>query len=224
MSDISLPQSKGLLSILVPVYNEISHLECCMDRVLSAPLPQGLEREVILVDDASTDGTTDLVRVIAERHPKNIRAFFQDRNKGKGAAIRCAIAEMRGDYAIFQDADLEYDPCDYVEVLRPILEKKADVVYGSRFANRSSTRVLNYHHALGNYFLTTLSNWFTGLYLTDMETCYKAFRGEVLKNIPIRSNRFGIEPEITAKVAKLKCIIYEVPISYLGRGYGEGKK
>ncbi len=212
------------LSILIPVYNERAYLPRCLERVLAAPLPPGLDREVILVDDASTDGTSDLVRELAARHPGVVRAFAQPVNQGKGAALRRAIQEMRGQYAIFQDADLEYDPNEYGDVVRPLLDGRADVVYGSRFASRHTRRVLNYHHELGNRLLTFISNWLTGLNLTDMETCYKAFRAGLLKDIPIRSNRFGIEPEITAKIAKRRCRVYEVPISYFGRGYEEGKK
>lgn len=213
-----------LLSILVPVYNERAYLRRCIERVLAAPLPEGLAREIVMVDDASTDGTSDLVDELASAHPDTIRAFHQTPNQGKGAAIRRAVAEMRGQYAVFQDADLEYDPRDYPTLLEPIVRGHADVVYGSRFAPRTMRRVLNYHHSLGNRFLTTLSNWFTGLNLTDMETCYKAFRTDVLRTVPIRSNRFGIEPELTAKVAKRGCSVYEVPIDYHGRGYAEGKK
>ena len=214
----------GLLSILIPVYNERAYLHRCIARVMAAPLPRGLERELIMVDDASTDGTTDLVKALAEKHPGIIRAFYQQENRGKGAAIQRAIKEMRGQYAIFQDADLEYEPNEYSVVLKPLLDGYADVVYGSRFASRTMRRVLNYHHTLGNLFLTHFSNATTGLNLTDMETCYKAFRADILKTIPLRSNRFGIEPEITAKVAKRNYIVYEVPISYHGRDYSEGKK
>ena len=214
----------GLLSILIPVYNERAYLRRCVERVMAAPLPDGLERELILVDDGSTDGADELVREIAADHPDMIRAFFQEENQGKGAAIRRAIEEMNGQYAIFQDADLEYDPNEYGAVLKPLLDGHADVVYGSRFAASSMRQAVNYHHALGNMFLTHLSNMFTGLYLTDMETCYKAFRADVLKTIPIRSNRFGLEPEITAKIAKRHCAVYETPISYRGRSYAEGKK
>lgn len=214
----------GLLSILVPVYNERALLRRSIERVMSAPLPGGLRREIVLVDDASKDGTTDLVRALAAQYPEVIRAFYQPVNQGKGAAIRRAVEEMRGQYALFQDADLEYDPNEYPVLLRPLIEGVADVVYGSRFAASPMRRVLNYHHALGNTFLTHLSNWFTGMNLTDMETCYKAFRADVLKTIPLRSNRFGLEPEITAKVAKRGCVVYEVPISYYGRTYAEGKK
>ena len=214
----------GLLSILIPVYNERAHLARCIRRVIAAPLPGDLRREIVLVNDASTDGTAELVDELARRHPDIIRAFHQPRNRGKGAAIRRAISEMRGDFAIFQDADLEYDPSEYGAVLRPLLDGRADVVYGSRFATRAERRVLNFHHELGNRLLTTISNWLTGLNLTDMETCYKAFRADLLRSIPLRSNRFGIEPEITAKIAHRRFIVYEVPVSYYGRGYDEGKK
>jgi glycosyltransferase involved in cell wall biosynthesis len=216
--------SHATLSILMPAYNERAYLRKCVERVLAAPLPDGLNRELIIVDDASTDGTTDLVRELAAQHPDRIRAFFQDRNQGKGAAIRRAIQEMKGQYAIFQDSDLEYDPNEYSKVLEPLLKGYADVVYGSRFASSPMRRVLNYHHQIGNLILTHASNFLTGLNLTDMETCYKAFNADILKTIPIRCDRFGIEPEITAKIAKRNCIVYEVPISYHGRTYGEGKK
>ncbi len=213
-----------LLSILMPVYNERASLERIVARVLDAPLPPGMERELVMVEDHSTDGTAEVVRALAAKHPGVIRAFFQERNQGKGAAIRRAIAEMRGQYALFQDADLEYDPRDYPALLAPLLEQGADAVYGSRFAPRAMRRTLNFHHALGNRALTLASNWFTRMNLTDMETCYKAFRADLLRTIPLRSNRFGIEPEITAKVAKRNAVVYEVPISYHGRGYDEGKK
>jgi glycosyltransferase involved in cell wall biosynthesis len=213
-----------ILSILIPVYNEREHLERSIERVLQAPLPAGLDRELVLVDDASTDGTRALVEELGRRHAGRVRVFFQERNQGKGAAIRRAIREMRGDFALFQDADLEYDPQDYPALLEPLLDGRADAVYGSRFASRRVRRILNFRHELGNRFLTALSNWFTQLNLTDMETCYKAFRSELLRSIPLRSNRFGIEPEITAKLAKRRCILYEVPIDYLGRSAAEGKK
>ena len=215
---------RHLLSILMPVYNERAFLRRCVDRVLAAPLPEGVERELVIVDDASTDGTREIIADLAAQHPDVIRAFRQEPNQGKGAAIRRAVEEMRGEYAIFQDADLEYDPQEYPLVLQPLVEGIADAVYGSRFAPRHMRRVFNYHHALGNRFLTSLSNMTTGLDLTDMETCYKAFKADVLKTIPLRSNRFGIEPEITAKIAKRGCAVYEVPISYRGRDYTEGKK
>jgi glycosyltransferase involved in cell wall biosynthesis len=214
----------SLLSILIPAYNERTTLSKCVQRVLAAPLPGNLGREIILVDDCSTDGTDVVIKDLTAAHPGIVRAFRQEHNRGKGAALRRAIQEMKGDYAIFQDADLEYDPNEYHHVLAPILENEADVVYGSRFASSPRRRVLNFHHQVGNKLLTFLSNFATGLNLTDIETCYKAFRGEILRTIPIRSNRFGIEPEITAKIARRSLVVYEVSISYYGRTYAEGKK
>ncbi len=224
MDSSNASNKERLLSILMPVYNERAYLRPIVEKVLAAPLPHGMRRELVMVDDCSNDGTGELVDQIAAAHPDLIRAFHQQPNQGKGAAIRRAIQEMRGQYAIIQDADLEYDPNEYPIVLQPLVEGRADVVYGSRFAPSRMRRVLNYRHSLGNKFLTTLSNWFTQLNLTDMETCYKAFSGDVLKTIPLRSNRFGMEPEITAKIAKRRCVVYEVPISYYGRTYAEGKK
>jgi len=205
-------------------YNERPYLRRCIERVLTAPLPEGWDREIVFVDDGSTDGTLELARELERQYPGQIRVFAQGRNQGKGAAIARAIREMRGQLAIIQDADLEYDPADYPILLRPLVEGLADVVYGSRFVPRQMRRVLNFHHELGNRFLTVLSNLCTGLNLTDMETGYKAFRADILRTIPIRSRRFGIEPEITAKIAHRRCIVYEVPINYHGRGYLEGKK
>ncbi len=216
--------TQKLLSILVPVYNEQAYLARIIERVIQAPVGANLQKEIILVNDASTDNTKEVIQKLVARYPNIIRAFEQPQNQGKGAAIRRAIQEMKGDIAIIQDADLEYDPNEYAIVLRPILEGYADVVYGSRFLTREMRKVLFYHHKLGNMFLTHLSNWMTGLDLTDMETCYKAFRGEILKTIPLRSNRFGMEPELTAKIAKRGLNVYEVPISYHGRRYSEGKK
>ncbi|MDO5580843.1 MAG: glycosyltransferase [Planctomycetia bacterium] len=216
--------SDQLLSILVPVYNEQAYLARIIDRVIQAPVPCELRKEIILVNDASTDKTAEVIEQITKKYPDLVRAFHQPYNQGKGAAIQRAIKEMKGDFAIIQDADLEYDPDEYPIVLKPLVEGLADVVYGSRFLTREMRKVLFYHHKLGNLFLTHLSNWTTGLDLTDMETCYKAFRGEILKSIPIRSRRFGIEPEITAKIAKRGLTVYEVPISYHGRRYSEGKK
>ncbi len=215
--------TENLLSILIPVYNERAYIRASLTKVLAVNLPRGLERELVIVNDASTDGTEAVIHEFMQQYPE-IKYYEQDYNQGKGAAIRRAIKEMSGEYAIIQDADLEYDPQEYAIVLRPLLEGHADVVYGSRFANREMRKILLYHHKLGNLFLTHLSNFFTGLDLTDMETCYKAFRSDVLKTIPLRSNRFGIEPEITAKIAKRDCSVYEVPISYYGRSYAEGKK
>ena len=212
-----------LLSILIPVYNEQAYLARLVERVIAAKLPDGFRKEIILVNDASKDRTPDVIRQLVEKYPE-ILAFDQPYNQGKGAAIRRAIQEMSGDFAIIQDADLEYDPNEYPVLLKPLLEGHADVVYGSRFASREMRKVLFFHHKLGNLFLTFLSNLTSGLDLTDMETCYKAFRGELLKSIPLRSNRFGMEPEITVKVAKRGFNVYEVPISYHGRKYSEGKK
>ena len=216
-------QENTTLSILIPVYNEQSFLARIVDRVLAAPVPENMAKELIIVNDASTDRTAEVLRNLCEKHSE-IRAFDQPYNQGKGAAIRRAVKEMSGQYAIIQDADLEYDPQDYMAVLKPLVNGLADAVYGSRFASREMRRIAHYHHKLGNLFLTHLSNWTTGLDLTDMETCYKAFRATLIKSIPLRSNRFGIEPEITAKLAKRGAIIYEVPISYHGRRYDEGKK
>lgn len=222
---MSEKKSNGpLLSVLIPVYNEQSYLAKIVRCVAAAPTPGDMRKEIILVNDASTDRTAQVMDQLAEEFPATVRTFHQPYNQGKGAAIRRAIQEMTGDFAIIQDADLEYDPREYPTVLAPLTEGYADVVYGSRFATRSMRKVLFYHHKLGNLFLTHLSNLTTGLDLTDMETCYKAFRAELLKSIPLRSDRFGIEPEITAKVAKRGLAVYEVPISYHGRRYSEGKK
>ncbi len=210
-------------SILIPVYNEQEYLARIVEHVLAAPIPGDLRRELVIVNDASKDCTADVLKKLAEKYSE-IRVFEQPKNMGKGAAIRRAIQEMTGDYAIIQDADLEYDPNDYQVVLKPLVEGLADVVYGSRFATREMRRIVHYHHKLGNLFLTHLSNFFTGLDLTDMETCYKAFKTNLIKTIPIRSNRFGIEPELTAKLARRKVVFYEVPISYHERNYKEGKK
>ncbi len=214
---------KDVLSILIPVYNERAFLRRSVEKVMSVELPRNLQKEIIMVDDCSNDGTDKVIAELAAKFDC-IKVFRQEYNQGKGAAITRAIKEMSGEYAIVQDADLEYDPNEYPIVLKPLLDGHADVVYGSRFAMREMRRVVFYHHKLGNLFLTHLSNFMTGLDLTDMETCYKAFRADVLKTIPIRSKRFGIEPEITAKIAKRSCRIFEVPISYYGRGYSEGKK
>jgi 2-polyprenyl-3-methyl-5-hydroxy-6-metoxy-1,4-benzoquinol methylase len=192
--------------------------------VLAVSAPEIRELEVLLIDDGSKDGSLEILRQLAADHPDRIRLLEQGKNQGKGAAIRRGIAEATGDLILFQDADLEYDPRDYPRLIRPFLEDGADVVYGSRFLPSERRRVLNHRHTLGNKLLTGLSNWFTDLNLTDMETCYKAFRAPLLKSIPIRSNDFAMEPEITAKVAKRECRIFEVPISYLGRTYREGKK
>ncbi len=211
------------LSIVIPAYNERETIAELLRRVAKAPLPGGLEREVVVVDDGSTDGTRELLREIESAADPAIRLIEQPRNCGKGAALATGFAAATGDVVLVQDADLEYTPDDYPMLLQPILDGHADVVYGSRFLG-GPHRVLFFWHYLGNRFLTTLSNVFTDLNLSDMETCYKAFRAEVLKGIKLRSQRFGIEPELTAKVARAKVRIYEVPISYYGRTYAEGKK
>ena len=211
------------LSVLIPVYNERKTVEEIVSRVLNQRINDIDSLELVIVDDASTDGSTEIIEQLAGTHPQ-IKPIFQKRNRGKGAAVREAIEAASGDIAIIQDADLEYDPNDFPVVLTPILQGDADVVYGSRFMTKEGGRDLYSKHALGNRFLTFLSNRFTNLNLTDMETCYKAFRLQSVKTIPLRSNRFGIEPEITAKIAKRKLRFHEVPISYHARSYAEGKK
>lgn len=211
------------LSILIAAYNEQDTLRSCVEAVLAAPLPGGLSREIILVDDGSTDRTWAVAQQLAVAHPAEVRIFQQPRNIGKGAALRRAIAESTGDLAIFQDADLEYDPRDYPRLLAPILDDRADVVFGSRFTG-VERKVLYFWHTLANRFLTLLSNMLNDTNWTDMETCYKAFRADALRAIPLVSDRFGIEPEITAKVARNRLRMYEVPINYNGRRYEEGKK
>ncbi len=203
-----------LLSVIVPAYNEIETIDEILRKVKETPY----EKEIIVVDDCSTDGTREYLR-----NQEGIVTIFQERNQGKGAALRRGIEVAAGDIVLIQDADLEYDPREYPVLLGPILEGKADVVYGSRFLG-GPHRVLYFWHFVGNSAVTLLSNMFTNLNLTDMETCYKVFRKEVIKSITIESDRFGVEPEITAKVAKGKWRIFEVPISYYGRTYEEGKK
>src|SRR4051795_4770302 len=211
------------LSILIPVYNERTVAERSISLVLAAPLPEEMERELIVVDDCSTDGTWDILQRLATDFPQ-IRLFRHEKNAGKGAAVRTAISKATGDFAIIQDADLEYDPAEYPRLLRPLLDGHADAVFGSRYLAGEQTRVLPFWHSMINKFLTVVSNMFCNLNLTDMETCYKVWRTDLLKSIPIRSDRFGFEPEITMKSAKRKLRIYEVPISYHGRTYEEGKK
>jgi glycosyltransferase involved in cell wall biosynthesis len=203
-------------------YNEEATLRRCTERVLAAPLPDGMGREIVLVDDGSADATWEIAQRLAASHPE-VRIFQQPKNMGKGAAVRRAIKEMSGDVAIFQDADLEYDPRDYGRLLKPILEGKADAVYGSRFTGEER-KVLYFWHTVGNRLLTLLSNMLNDVNLTDMETCYKAFTAECLRSMPLQSDRFGIEPEITAKAARNRFRVYEVPIVYNGRTYAEGKK
>lgn len=208
------------LSIVIPCYNEIQTIDAIVDRVLEAKLPT--EREVIIVDDCSTDGTRECLQRLQER--TEVRVVFHEANRGKGAALRTGFEHATGDVILVQDADMEYDPDEYPRLLGPILEGKAAVVYGSRFKGGETHRVLYFWHSLGNKFLTLLSNMFTNLNLTDMEVCYKVFKKSVLEQIELTEDRFGFEPEFTAKVARLGCPIYEVGISYYGRTYDEGKK
>jgi glycosyltransferase involved in cell wall biosynthesis len=207
------------LSIIIPCYNEREHLLELISRVIASPV---LEKEVVLVDDCSTDGTTQLIRTRIE--PMVDRVIYHPKNRGKGAAIRSGLDCVTGDVVIIQDADLEYDPMEYPKLIAPIVEGRADVVYGSRFMGGDPHRVHLFWHYVGNRILTLLSNMFTNLNLTDMETCYKVFRTDVIKGLVLRQDRFGIEPELTAKVAQERCRVYEVGISYYGRSYGEGKK
>jgi glycosyltransferase involved in cell wall biosynthesis len=210
-----------ILSIVIPCYNEKRTIAQLLSRVLAAPITPIVDREVIVVDDCSTDGTTD---ALAAMNDPRVKVFRHDKNIGKGAALRTGFARVTGDVVVVQDADLEYNPDEYAKLLKPILDGRADVVYGSRFMTTDERRVLYYFHYIGNRLLTFVSNIFTNMNLTDMETCYKMFRKEVVDNITIRENRFGFEPEITAKVARLHCRVYEVGISYSGRTYQEGKK
>ena len=212
-----------LLSILIPVYNERTVVERSLSLVLSAPLPENMERELVIVDDCSTAGTSDILDRLAASEPR-IRLFRQPVNQGKGAAVRTAIQKAQGDFCLVQDADLEYDPSEYMRLLRPLVDGNADAVFGSRYLVSDQTRLLPYWHTVINKTLTLLSNIFSNLNVSDMETCYKVFRTDLLKSIPIRSNRFGFEPEITMKCSKRKLRVYEVPISYHGRTYEEGKK
>jgi len=198
------------LSVLIAVYNEEVTLWPCVQAVLAARLPRGMQREIVLVDDGSTDGSWDIALRLVREHPE-VRIFRQPANRGKGAAIRRAIAEMTGDLAIFQDADLEYSPSDYGRLLKPILEGKAEAVFGSRFIGEER-KVLYFWHTVGNKVLTLLANMLNDTNLTDMETCYKVFVADALRAIPLESNRFGIEPEVAAKVARNKLRLYEVPV------------
>ena len=207
------------LSVVMPVYNERATLRDVVGKVLSVPI----EIELICVDDGSRDGSREILAELQAQHPQ-IRVVFQPQNMGKGAALRRGIQEATGDFVIIQDADLEYDPAEYPVMLEPLIQGKADVVFGSRFLGGAPHRVLYFWHSVGNWLLTLLSNCLTNINLSDMETCYKVFRREIIQSIPIEENRFGFEPEITVKVARRHLRIYEVGISYWGRTYEEGKK
>lgn len=215
------PETYPLLSVVIPCYNEIYTIEAIIYAVHMAPYPN---KEIIVVDDCSVDGTREKLRATIEPQGLVAKVCYHESNQGKGAALRSGFAEASGDIVIVQDADLEYDPAEYFHIIEPIITGKADVVFGSRFIGAQPHRVVYFWHRVGNGFLTLLSNMFTNLNLTDMETCYKAFRREIIQSIEIEENRFGFEPEITAKLAKRGCRIYEVGIAYYGRTYEEGKK
>ncbi len=206
------------ISVIIPVYNEVNTITEIISRVKDV----GLDKELIIVDDFSTDGTRDLLHKMDGS--RDMRILYHEKNMGKGAALRTGFQHVSGDIVIIQDADLEYNPQEYHKLIRPIIDNRADVVYGSRFITTEERRVLFFWHYMGNSFLTLLSNIFTNLNLSDMETCYKVFKADIVKRLKIEEDRFGFEPEITAKIAKMRCRIYEVGISYSGRDYSEGKK
>ena len=214
------------LSVIIPAYNEEKTIAAILDRVREVQLTGGMEKELIIVDDHSSDGTAAFIQAYSEKHPDGgIRFFRHDRNSGKGAALRTGIEHATGDFVVIQDADLEYDPNEYNLLLQPLLDDHADVVYGSRYAGGKAHRILFFWHSFGNKFLTTLSNALTNLNLSDMETCYKMFRRELIQRIQLKENRFGFEPEVTAKISRIPNVrIYEVGISYYGRTFDEGKK
>ena len=214
------------LSIVIPAFNEAPTIHLILDKIKAAQLMQGIEKEVVIVNDCSTDGTEEAILKYKNKNPQ-FPIFYQkhETNKGKGAALHTGIRLATGDFVIIQDADLEYDPREYNLLLQPMLEGMADVVYGSRFMGGNPHRILFFWHSIGNKTLTTMSNAFTNLNLTDMETCYKLFRREIIQSLPLRENRFGFEPEVTARIARIPGVrIYEVGISYYGRTYAEGKK
>jgi glycosyltransferase involved in cell wall biosynthesis len=224
MGKPELTAENATLSVIVPVYNERDFLPALLEKVRDVPL----RKEIIVVEDCSTDGTADLLRKIEADGRVNderttLRVFTHERNRGKGAAVRTGLAQVRGDIVIIQDADLEYDPAEYASLIAPILSGHADVVYGSRFLGKPH-RAMLFWHDVGNRFLTTFNNMITNLNLTDLETCYKVFKAEYAPKIVLKSDRFGFDPEITARLVRLKCRFYEVSISYHGRDFEEGKK